>query len=129
MIVTKEFRSSITDEEFKINHKLDCNSRCLVYLLTCKVCNIQYVGQTTDQFRKRWNNYKQCARKAADNKPHMQAHFHSHFLSEGHSGFEVDCDIRLIDKTDSSDPIRREQFWIRKLRTLHPDGLNLEETI
>ena len=39
-------------------HKFDCNARCLVYLLACRKWQIQYVGQTVDQFRSRWNNYK-----------------------------------------------------------------------
>ena len=90
---------------------------------------MQYVGQTTDIFRKRWNNYKSCARKAVQNKPHMQAQFHSHFLSEGHSGFEADCEITLIDKTNAVEPTHREQFWMRKLCTLHPNGLNIEEVV
>ena len=35
------------------------------------------------------------------------------------------CEIRLIDKTDPSDPIRREFFWMQKLKTLAPLGLNV----
>ena len=36
-------------------------------------------------------------------------------------------EITLIDKTDPSDPGRREEFWKTKLRTLAPLGLNIEE--
>ena len=60
---TPTFTSSVTHETFKINHKFDCNSKCLVYLLTCKQCSEQYVGQTIDDFRFRWNNYKDNNRK------------------------------------------------------------------
>ena len=28
--------SSVTGETYKINHRLECNDKCLVYLLTCK---------------------------------------------------------------------------------------------
>ena len=42
---TNEFESTVTGDVFKINHRLCCDDR-LVYLLTCKVCKIQYVGQT-----------------------------------------------------------------------------------
>ena len=34
-----------------------------------------------------------------------------------------DCEIILIDKTDSSDPTTREFFWIRVLKTIAPLGL------
>ena len=35
----------------------------------------------------------------------------------------------LIDKTDPSDPTRKEFFWMRKLKTLAPLGLNVLESI
>ena len=43
---------------YKINHSFDCNEKCLICLLTCNCCQKQYVGQTIDIFRNRWNNYK-----------------------------------------------------------------------
>ena len=33
---TSTFTSSVTHETYKINHKFDCNSKCLIYLLTCE---------------------------------------------------------------------------------------------
>ena len=35
-----------------------------MYLLSCKMCGLQYVGSTTDRFRLSWNNYKDNDRKA-----------------------------------------------------------------
>ena len=55
---TSTFTSSVTHETCKINHKFDCNSKCLIYPLTSKQCSQQYVGQTIDNFRFRQNNYK-----------------------------------------------------------------------
>ena len=55
---TDPFASSVTKEEYKSNHCYDCNGKCLIYLLTCKVCLKQYVRQTVDEFRLRWDNYK-----------------------------------------------------------------------
>ena len=42
---TSTFNSTITEENYIIKHKFDCNERCLVYLLTCNKCKMQYVGQ------------------------------------------------------------------------------------
>ena len=42
-------------------------------------------------------------------------------------GLVNDCEITLIDKTDFSDPIRQEFFWIRLVKTYYPLGLNIEE--
>ena len=88
-----------------VNHHLDCDSKCVVYLLTCKVRKKQYVGQTTDKFRFRWNNYKSCQRTAMSNKAHTQAFFHWHFLGEKHNALMNDCDIVIIDK-----PIQQNQL-------------------
>ena len=122
-----EFSSHETKETFKINHCFDCNSECFIYLLSCKVCGKQYVGSTTERFRFRWNNYKSCQRKAERGEDCMQKYFHDHFLSEGHNGLIDDVEIVFIDKTDPSDPTRREEFWRNKLKTLAPYGLNVEE--
>ena len=35
---TEAFLSTVTGETCKINHHLCCNDKCLIYLLTCKVC-------------------------------------------------------------------------------------------
>ena len=50
---TDTFTRSVTGESYKINHRLDCNDKCLVYLLTCNKCKKQYTGQTTDNFHGR----------------------------------------------------------------------------
>ena len=33
---TETFTSTVTGEYFKINHQLNCDNRCIIYLLTCK---------------------------------------------------------------------------------------------
>ena len=35
-----------------------------------------------------------------------------------------DTEIRFIDKTNASDPTRREDFWIDTLKTCFPQGFN-----
>ena len=57
-----------------------------------------------------------------------QKFLHEHFLKDDHHGFEKDVSIYLIDKTQSSDPHKREYYWMRTLKTLAPFGLNTEDT-
>ena len=120
---------NMEEKMYKINHRLTCNSKCVVYLLSCKICGIQYVGQTTNKFRLRWNNYRDNARKAASGSGHMQGHLFAHFNDEYHNGFLSDCMITLIDKKDGFNPQCREQYWIRSLKTISPLGLNLSEVV
>ena len=49
---TDTFSSTVTGETFQINHELNCDDKCLIYLLKCKVCKKHHVGETTDGFRR-----------------------------------------------------------------------------
>ena len=55
---------------------------------------------------------------------HKQAGFFAHFQGLDHNGFLEDTEITFIDKTDPSDPTRREGSWIDTLKTRYPLGLN-----
>ena len=95
---------------FKINHYFDYYSKSLIYLISCKVYGKQYVGSTTERFRFRWNNYKSCQRKPDGGEDCMQRYLHEHFLSKDHDGLINDVEINFVDKTDPSDPTRKEEF-------------------
>ena len=101
---TKTFTSTSTNQTYKINHEFNCNKSSLIYLLTCKICRKQYVGQTVDIFRSRWNNYKSNDKKYLVGDPCMQEHIFEHFNSEGHTGFLENVSVTFIDKTDSHNP-------------------------
>ena len=109
--ITDSFTSSVTQNTYKINHKLNCDDKCLIYVLTCKQCRKQYVGKTTDTFRKRWNNYKNNARKFLRGESCMQQHLFEHFQSPEHTDFIEDVCITLIDKIGSLIPIKLEDYW------------------
>ena len=48
--VTKtETLQSLDKKVYKINHRFTCSDKCLVYLLSCKVCGMQYNSQTNSQ--------------------------------------------------------------------------------
>ena len=48
---TETFTNTTTGKAFKINHKLNCSDKCLVYLLSCNVCLKQYICQTVEESR------------------------------------------------------------------------------
>ena len=104
---TDTFESFQTKQKYRINHHLNCNDKCLICLLSCKVCGLQYVVSTTDKFRLRWNNYRENDRKALRGEEHMQPELLEHFAADNHNCFLSDSSITLIDKTDGSDPMRR----------------------
>ena len=57
----------------------------------------------------------------------MQEHLFRHFSSPGRNGFLNDVSITFIDKTDPSDPLKREDYWRRTLKTMAHFGLNVED--
>ena len=97
------------------------------YLLTCNKCFKQYVGQTVDEFRRRWNNYKSNDRKFQRLEPCM--HLFSYFSMAVHDGFLNDVFITFTAKTDPSDPLRREDYWRQTLKTIVPYRLNIEDSV
>ena len=115
---TDTFSSTVVGENFQINHELNCDDKCLVFLLKCKV-----------SFHLRWNSYKDNDRKFQRNESCMQQHLYEHFYSEGHNGFLGIVSISLIDKTDGFQPKQRESYWMRTLQTLAPLGLNVESAV
>ena len=89
----------------------------MIYLFNCKTYVKQYTGKTTHHFRCRWNNYKSKGRKAEGGKMEnvKQKFLQSHFLQPDHKDFIKDVEVRLIDKTQGSDPTKQKFYWMRTL--------------
>ena len=72
------FSSSVDKKEYVINHSFNCNDKCIIYLLTCNKCKMQYAGKTVDDFRLRWNNFKDNNRKYLRKESCMKQHFNTY---------------------------------------------------
>ena len=59
----------------------------------------------------------------------MQEHLYKYFESELHSGFPDEFSVILIGKTYGSNPTKRETYWMRTLKTIAPNGLNVENGV
>ena len=119
-----KFYSYQTNKCYKSPHNLQCITQNVIYLLTCNICKKQYVGETKRSFIIRLKEHLADIRHKRD-KP-LSNHIKSHTESSGHITFHI---IECIHK----DPIlpettefrkKREIFWIYRLKTLHPHGLN-----
>ena len=133
VLETDTFTCSNDQTTYKINHKFDCNEKCLVYLITCNKCLKQYVGQTVDMFRSRWNNYKDNSRKFDRGlyaktvfEDCTQRYLYEHFQLPGHTGFSQDTFVTPSDNTDPRAPTKREDYWIHTLKTKPPMDLLLK---
>ena len=97
--------------------------------MECALCKIQYVGKAETAFNIGLNNH----RKDVSNPKSIPADFH--FRKPGHSFnlhakftlIKQQSNIRTIDKETLKLGLKHcEDFWIQKLETLTPKGLNQE---
>ena len=119
---TVTFTSTVTEDTFKIKNRFDCNDKCLAYLMTRSKCKKQHAGQTTDHIHSRWNNYRRFFDRGEEC---MQEHFYKNFERQCHSGFRDDVSVIIIDKTDGSNPAKRDTYWMRILTTIALYDLNI----
>ena len=52
------FTSNRTQNSFNLRFSIDCTSQNVIYLIECKRCNMQYVGQTNQHVSKRMNSHR-----------------------------------------------------------------------
>ena len=116
------FISTFTGESLQINHPMCCNDKCLVYLLTCKICKNQYAGKKSDGFRLHWSSYKERNRKFWEVKKLNKSLSMNPFWKLGIMVLKKMI-ASVIDKTYLYDPHKGEHYWIRILKTIPPFGL------
>ena len=112
------FASRKSGISFNIHRRFDCRSTNVIYLLTCKECGIQYIGETNN-FRLRMNNRKSHIGHKENNPVARHYNLANHSIQS--------LEIMIIDGNPSwsrNERQERERFWMRQLQTLTPDGLN-----
>ena len=123
---TTSFKSTKTGRTYSIREKMNCKMAWLLYLCTCRKCLVQYVGKTEWPFNQRLNKHRFDV--PVPGAPQIDQHFNQ----AGHD-FDRDAKFTLIEKLKNLEGDKetkrkrikaRENFWIKELKTLHPDGLN-----
>ena len=106
----------------KLKHQTNCKSKNVVYLITCTKCNKQYIGETGQPLHKRINGH----RSDWKHRRFQRAPVAEHFTLPGHdfnSHVALCCLDHDINWSDSARKAR-ETYWIRRLNTLQPHGIN-----
>ena len=92
------FSSTITNREYPIiNHNptpLTCSSSNIIYLISCRKCGIQYVGETAQPLNKRMNNHRTAIRGKKNTI------LHEHFRGEGKRDIRQ-CVVQPIEQIDN----------------------------
>ena len=126
IVDTQIFKSNITNRSYTIYHKLTCKSEYIIYIMECIKCKKQYVGKSEWPFNIRLNNHRKDS-KRVDAIPAIR-----HFNQSGHN-FQRDVKFTVIEQIKNLNKEKqdkrkilenKEDFWILKLKTLQPNGLN-----
>ena len=111
------FKCTSTKKRIPITHHISCTTRNIIYVLTCNECSKQYVGITTRTPRERMRRHRQEFRRIEGQRSYLYRH------ADDHSRF--DFSIILLEKCPSPTELkRRETYWIHRLNTTFPKGLN-----
>jgi len=124
MPIAQTFKSrSMANSAIKGRHM--CKMSNAVYLMTCNVCNKQYVGETSMALNTRMNLHRSDWKTRKFNRSPVA----SHFNKESHAFKNtVLCCIEANDTWTDGQRKMRETYWIRRLNTPHPHGINKSDT-
>ncbi|PIK54128.1 hypothetical protein BSL78_08969 [Apostichopus japonicus] len=118
--------NSITSHSMQLTHKtkghITCKTLC-IYLIACRVCGIQYVGETKTTPKKRFYGHRSTVNTMKTETP-VGEHFNlpNHTIS--------DMSLQGIESLGSRPDlvrISRERLWMQRLRDIQPHGLNIQE--
>ena len=114
-------RSTTTGEVFKIRATANCCTKNVVCVIECKKCATQYEGETKNALRVRLTGHRSDIQHRRTDRPVAK-----HFCQPDHS--IRDLTIMVVEKIHRNDANyrrRKESHWIKALRSLTPDGLNI----
>ncbi len=117
-----KFRSTSTGRFYK-SPPYTCNTRNVIYLITCSLCKKQYVGESYRTFKERMIEHERYVKKRKYEEA-TGLHYNCGGHKLGHMNYEVIyC---LWKKPIRDDPVRinTEIRWMEQLKTFKPKGLN-----
>ena len=127
---TGTIKSTTTGIIHNTMRNISCRSSNVIYAITCKNCDIQYVGQTLLRLKDRFVGHFGDIKNSLQDKP-----VGKHFSQGTHRGID-DVRITILEfikmppRSPQAATIRHrvETKWTHVLRTLAPQGLNLENS-
>ena len=121
--MTLEYKSSYTGRSYTGVLIYKCGIRNVVYLITCRKCKKQYIGQTYRTYRDRITEHFGYIRRKQ-----MDTATGKHFNLPGHTKFDMDHRVISVLRgactRNNPKLLELEERLIERLRTMEPHGLN-----
>ena len=115
----KMIRASATSYTAEIADQVNCQTNNIVYCITCKKCNVQYIGESQRSLQDRIAEHRGYISNSIKSKTTGE-----HFNLPGHNLAHME--VTILEKIRNMDPQfrkQREQMWIEKFNTKYK-GLN-----
>ena len=112
-------KSTATDAVVELNAAVTCQTRNIIYCITCTKCNEQYIGQSERSLQNRFSEHRDYVKQEKVGKATGW-----HFNKKGHSVH--DMVVSILEKVHTSDDLEREEresMYIRKFNTKYR-GIN-----
>ena len=119
-----------------------CKSCNVIYCFQCKLCEILYVGKTSDPLHVRVNGHRSKFYevlgksdttsdiwKGIDDEQIVGAHLALEHNLRNKKDFNKNYRLFIMAHTSPSTLRKTEQFYIKKLKTLRPYGLNQNNSV
>ena len=118
---TKVVKSTATNFSVEINTEVNCQTKGIIYCITCKKCNVQYIGQSKKSLQDRFANHRGYVTNRDFSQPTGR-----HFNSRGHS--ISDMSVVIVEKVFREDRIFREERESDFIRLFNSraKGLNVD---
>ena len=112
----------------QLNCMFTCETFNVIYLIQCRLCNLQYIGETKRRLKDRFNEHRRPLLNPTGNYTHTAVS--EQFLTSNHS----DNDMLLIPTEklkNGRDSFRkpREAHLIHKAKTIEPLGINKRDEL
>ena len=122
LMTPTQIAKSSSGASVKLKRQTNCKSANVIYLITCTQCGKQYVGETKRALNERMNGHRSDWTKRRFQRSPVAEHFHlqNHDFNSHVSLCCIDHDAQWSDDTRKA----RESYWIRRLNTMQPHGIN-----
>src|SRR5215813_14004010 len=102
---------------------IPCATKNIIYLIPCKKCQLQYVGESSNSLRSRLTNHRFDINSNRDTLVGRLFNFRDHSLAYLQvTGIESNFKSNIVRK-------QRESYLIHKMNTLMPKGLNIDSGV
>ena len=126
--------TSVSGKDYKTANG-NCTTKIALYHLKCKLCGQPYVGKTVQMISSRMcghrHNFFELVRlngkisEDVDKDEYAPGmHLYKDHGLQNFEDFNSNYNVTLLEKCTPSTLDVKEHFWIQKLRTLNPFGLN-----